>query len=99
MLERLVHLRQRKHLVLDRRQIDHARAHLPDDEIDALSGIELAARELGAKVVTISGPDGYILDEEGMNAEKAAYMTEVEAWRELDDGRIEFTMRRLPTAD
>lgn len=30
---------------------------------------------------------------------KAAYMTEIEAWRELPDGRIEFTMRRLPTAD
>lgn len=30
---------------------------------------------------------------------KAAYMTEVERWRELDDDRIEFTMRRLPTAD
>lgn len=30
---------------------------------------------------------------------KAAYMTEVESWRELGDGRIEFTMRRLPTAD
>lgn len=30
---------------------------------------------------------------------RAAYMTEVEFWRELDDGRIEFTMRRLPTAD
>jgi hypothetical protein len=30
---------------------------------------------------------------------KAAYMTEIEWWRELDDGRIEFTIRRLPTAD
>lgn len=30
---------------------------------------------------------------------KAAYMTEVEHWRELADGQIEFTMRRLPTAD
>ena len=30
---------------------------------------------------------------------KAAYMTEIETWRELQDGRIEFTMRRLPTAD
>jgi hypothetical protein len=30
---------------------------------------------------------------------KAAYMTEVESWRELSDGKIEFTMRRLPTAD
>ena len=30
---------------------------------------------------------------------KAAYMTEIESWRELDDGAIEFTMRRLPSAD
>jgi hypothetical protein len=30
---------------------------------------------------------------------KAAYMTEIEFWRELADGRIEFTIRRLPTAD
>jgi hypothetical protein len=30
---------------------------------------------------------------------KAAYMTEIESWRELDDGTIEFTMRRLPSAD
>jgi hypothetical protein len=30
---------------------------------------------------------------------KAAYMTEVESWRVVDDDIIEFTMRRLPTAD
>jgi hypothetical protein len=30
---------------------------------------------------------------------KAAYSTEIEFWRELEDGRIEFVMRRLPTAD
>jgi hypothetical protein len=30
---------------------------------------------------------------------KAAYMTEIEFWRELSDGQIEFTMRRLPSAD
>lgn len=30
---------------------------------------------------------------------KAAYMTRVESWRVLEDGLIEFTMRRLPTAD
>jgi hypothetical protein len=30
---------------------------------------------------------------------KAAYMTEIESWRELPDGRIEFTMRRLRSAD
>ena len=30
---------------------------------------------------------------------KAAYMTEIESWRELPDDEIEFVMRRLPTAD
>ena len=30
---------------------------------------------------------------------KAAYMTEIEFWRVLEDGEIEFTIRRLPTAD
>lgn len=30
---------------------------------------------------------------------KAAYATEIEFWRELPGDRIEFTMRRLPTAD
>ena len=29
----------------------------------------------------------------------AAYMSEVERWRELPGDIIEFTMRRLPTAD
>ena len=30
---------------------------------------------------------------------KAAYMSSVESWRELPDGAIEFTMRRLASAD
>lgn len=30
---------------------------------------------------------------------KAAYQTEIESWRELPGDCIEFTMRRLPTAD
>ena len=30
---------------------------------------------------------------------KAAYWTEVESWRQLEGDRIEFTMRRLPSAD
>jgi hypothetical protein len=30
---------------------------------------------------------------------KAAYMTVIESWRELPGDEIEFTMRRLPTAD
>jgi hypothetical protein len=30
---------------------------------------------------------------------KAAYMTEIEFWRELPNDEIEFTIRRLPSAD
>lgn len=30
---------------------------------------------------------------------KAAYWTEVESWRQLEGDQIEFTMRRLPSAD
>ena len=30
---------------------------------------------------------------------KAAYWTSVESWRALPEGDIEFTMRRLPSAD
>jgi hypothetical protein len=30
---------------------------------------------------------------------KQAYMTQVERWRVLPNGDIEFTMRRLPSAD
>ena len=30
---------------------------------------------------------------------KAAYMTAIESWRELPGDEIEFTMRRLPSAD
>ena len=37
------------------------------------------ATELGAKVVTISGPDGYIHDPAGLNEEKIAYMLELRA--------------------
>ena len=60
-------------------------------------------------------PDGasfvretYRLDREAARAKarewfeqwpKAAYWTEVESWRTLDGDRIEFTMRRLPSAD
>ena len=35
--------------------------------------------ELGAKVITISGPDGYILDEDGVTGEKVDYMLELRA--------------------
>ena len=42
-------------------------------------GAAKKATELGAKVITISGPDGYILDEAGLNDEKIAYMLELRA--------------------
>lgn len=43
-------------------------------------GACIKATELGAKVVTISGPDGYILDEEGIGTqEKWDYMLELRA--------------------
>ena len=42
-------------------------------------GAAKKAVQLGAKVITISGPDGYILDEVGLNDEKIEYMLELRA--------------------
>ncbi len=42
-------------------------------------GAATKATELGGKVVTISGPDGYIYDEAGLDAEKIEYMLELRA--------------------
>ena len=42
-------------------------------------GAAKKATELGAKVVTISGPDGYIHDPAGLNEAKIAYMLELRA--------------------
>lgn len=42
-------------------------------------GAAKKATEMGAKVVTISGPDGYVYDPEGLNEEKIAYMLELRA--------------------
>lgn len=42
-------------------------------------GAALKATELGAKVVTISGPDGYIYDEAGISGEKIEYMLDLRA--------------------
>jgi glutamate dehydrogenase (NADP+) len=38
--------------------------------------------ELGAKVITLSGPDGYVYDEEGISGEKIDYMLEIRASNE-----------------
>ena len=42
-------------------------------------GAVLKINELGGKVLTISGPDGYIYDADGVTTEKAAYMLEMRA--------------------
>ncbi len=42
-------------------------------------GAAIKATELGAKVVTISGPDGYIYDADGISGEKINYMLELRA--------------------
>ncbi|MBR5325471.1 MAG: NADP-specific glutamate dehydrogenase [Prevotella sp.] len=42
-------------------------------------GAAKKATELGAKVITISGPDGYIYDPAGLDAEKIAFMLELRA--------------------
>jgi glutamate dehydrogenase (NADP+) len=56
------------------------------DKVVAISGFgnvawgaALKATELGAKVVTISGPDGYIYDPDGISGEKIEYMLELRA--------------------
>ncbi|MEN8139154.1 MAG: NADP-specific glutamate dehydrogenase [Bacteroidota bacterium] len=42
-------------------------------------GAATKVTELGGKVVTISGPDGYIYDPKGLDAEKIEYMLELRA--------------------
>jgi glutamate dehydrogenase (NADP+) len=45
-------------------------------------GAALKATELGGKVVTISGPDGYIYDPEGISGKKIEFMLELRASNE-----------------
>lgn len=45
-------------------------------------GAAIKLNELGAKVVTISGPDGYIYDEDGISGEKIDFLLELRASNE-----------------
>ncbi len=45
-------------------------------------GAALKVTELGGKVVTLSGPDGYVYDEEGISGAKIEYMLELRASNE-----------------
>ncbi len=51
--------------------------------------------ELGGKVVTLSGPDGYVYDEEGLNEEKINFMLELRA---SNNDRISDYADRFPNA-
>ncbi|HNT28864.1 MAG TPA: NADP-specific glutamate dehydrogenase [bacterium] len=42
-------------------------------------GAVIKANDLGAKVVTISGPDGYVYDKDGVSGDKIEYMLEMRA--------------------
>ena len=42
-------------------------------------GAAIKINELGGKVVTLSGPDGYVFDPEGISGEKIEYMLELRA--------------------
>ncbi len=44
-------------------------------------GATTKATQLGARVVTVSGPDGYVYDADGVKGEKVAYMLEMRASR------------------
>lgn len=73
---------------------------------------DLASRMAGRRRGS-GGPDGYLRETFTLPREqaratardyfarypKAGYMSAVESWRELPDGAIEFTMRRLRSAD
>jgi glutamate dehydrogenase (NADP+) len=58
-------------------------------------GVALKINELGGKVLTISGPDGYIYDEEGISGEKIDYMVEMRA---TGDNRAERYLEKYPNA-
>ena len=58
-------------------------------------GAATKATELGAKVVTISGPDGYIYDEEGISGEKIDFMLEL---RSSGDDIVEPYIEEFPNA-
>jgi glutamate dehydrogenase (NADP+) len=53
------------------------------------------ATQLGAKVVTMSDSSGYIYDEDGINAEKLAYVMEIKNVRR---GRIHEYVEKYPSA-
>jgi glutamate dehydrogenase (NADP+) len=58
-------------------------------------GVALKVNELGGKVVTISGPDGYIYDQDGISGEKIDFMLELRA---RGDNKAEAYLEQYPNA-
>ncbi|MEY4012283.1 MAG: NAD-specific glutamate dehydrogenase [Bacteroidota bacterium] len=59
-------------------------------------GVALKVNELGGKVVTISGPDGYIYDKDGISGEKIDFMLEMRA---RGDNKAEAYLEKYPNAE
>ena len=59
-------------------------------------GVIKKATELGAKVVTLSGPDGYIYDKDGISGEKIDYLLELRA---SGNNRAEDYAKKYPSAE
>ena len=66
-------------------------------------GAALKVSELGGKVVTLSGPDGYVYDADGISGEKIEYMLELRASNDdivapyaLEFDSAQFVQRKRP---
>lgn len=59
-------------------------------------GVVKKATELGGKVVTISGPDGYIYDKEGISGDKIDFLLEMRA---SGNNRAEDYLKKFPSAE
>lgn len=58
-------------------------------------GVALKINELGGKLLTISGPDGYVYDEDGISGEKIDFMVEMRA---SGENRVEMYSKKYPNA-
>ena len=59
-------------------------------------GVVTKLNQLGTKVVTISGPDGYIYDKDGISGEKIDYLLELRA---SGNNRAEDYVKKFPSAE
>ncbi|MGZ5197847.1 MAG: NADP-specific glutamate dehydrogenase, partial [Kaistella sp.] len=59
-------------------------------------GVVKKVEELGGKAVTISGPDGYVYDKDGITGEKIEYLLELRA---SGNNRAEDYVKKFPSAE